>query len=50
VCAVRAAAAAVRFPRGTSLVVGGAPAQGVDFLTAIYGVFPWLALAGDHLW
>ena len=42
---VRAAAAAARFPRGTTLVVGGAPAQGVDFLTAIYGVFPWLVLA-----
>ena len=42
---VRAAAATARFPRGTSLVVGGAPAQGVDFLTAIYGVFPWLVLA-----
>ena len=42
---VRAAAATTRFPRGTSLVVGGAPAQGVDFLTAIYGVFPWLVLA-----
>ena len=42
---VRAEAAAARFPRGTTLVVGGAPAQGVDFLTAIYGVFPWLVLA-----
>ena len=42
---VRAEATAARFPRGTTLVVGGAPAQGVDFLTAIYGVFPWLVLA-----
>ncbi len=42
--AVRAEAAAARFPTGTALVVGGAPAQGVDFLHAIYVVFPWLVL------
>ncbi len=41
---IRAEVAAAHFPRGTSLVVGGAPLQGVDFLAAIYGVFPWLVL------
>ena len=41
---VRAEAATARFPRGTALVVGGAPAQGVDFLHAIYAVFAWLVL------
>lgn len=42
--AVRAAASSARFPPGTTLVVGGAPAQGVDFLRAIYAVFVWLVL------
>ncbi len=45
VAAVRAGAASARVPPGTTLVVGGAPAQGVDFLHAIYGIFPWLVLA-----
>jgi RND superfamily putative drug exporter len=33
-----------RFPAGTTVVVGGAPAQGVDFLHRSYGAFPWLVL------
>ncbi len=32
------------FPKGTKIYVGGAPAQGVDFLDAIYGNFPWIVL------
>ncbi len=35
----------VNFGAGTSVVVGGAPAQGVDFLGAVYGAFPWIVLA-----
>ncbi len=49
---VRRLSAAARFPAGTSVVVGGAPAQGVDFLHAVYGRFGWLvgvALAGTFL-
>jgi RND superfamily putative drug exporter len=34
-----------RFPAGTSAEVGGAPAQGVDFLATAYSAFPWLVLA-----
>ncbi len=34
----------VHFPRGTSIYLGGAPAQGVDFLNSVYGTFPWLVL------
>jgi len=34
-----------RFPRGTRVVVGGGPAQGVDFLQRSYHAFPWLVLA-----
>lgn len=30
------------FPRGTTVVVGGAGAQGVDFLSRTYRVLPWL--------
>jgi len=33
-----------RFPAGTRVSVGGAPAEGVDFLSRAYGVFPWLVL------
>jgi len=33
-----------RFPPGTTILVGGAGAQGVDFLAAVYGVVPWLVL------
>jgi uncharacterized membrane protein YdfJ with MMPL/SSD domain len=32
------------FPAGTKFYVGGAPAQGVDFLSSAYGVFPWIVL------
>ncbi|MHB1252432.1 MAG: MMPL family transporter, partial [Acidimicrobiales bacterium] len=32
------------FPSGTKVYVGGAPAQGVDFLDAIYGNFVWIVL------
>ena len=35
---------AVTFPRGTQIDVGGAAAQGEDFLTRVYGVGPWLVL------
>ncbi|MGB8197355.1 MAG: MMPL family transporter [Acidimicrobiales bacterium] len=30
------------FPAGTTVYVGGAPAQGVDFLNTVYGAFPWI--------
>jgi uncharacterized membrane protein YdfJ with MMPL/SSD domain len=30
------------FPAGTKIYVGGAPAQGVDFLNTVYGAFPWI--------
>lgn len=32
------------FPAGTKAFVGGAPAQGVDFLNTVYGAFPWIVL------
>jgi len=35
---------AARFPPGTTVEAGGAPPQGVDFLDAAYGAFPWFAL------
>jgi RND superfamily putative drug exporter len=31
-----------RFPEGATVHVGGAPAQGVDFLSRAYDAFPWL--------
>ena len=34
----------LRFPAGTTVFVGGAPAQGVDFLNSVYGAFPWIVL------
>ncbi len=34
-----------RFPAGAFVVVGGAPPQGVDFVTRSYAAFPWLVLA-----
>jgi len=34
-----------RFPAGTWAEVGGAPAEGVDFLATAYSAFPWLVLA-----
>lgn len=36
---------AAGFRPGVTVHVGGAPAQGVDFLATTYGRFPWLALA-----
>jgi RND superfamily putative drug exporter len=36
---------AARFPRDTSVSVGGAAPQGVDFLSRVYSFFPWLVLA-----
>ena len=36
--------AAARFPAGVRVYVGGAPAQGVDFLARVYGLFPWIVL------
>ncbi|HKH16102.1 MAG TPA: MMPL family transporter [Solirubrobacteraceae bacterium] len=36
---------AARFPRGTDVLLSGAPAFGVDFLDRAYGAFPWLVLA-----
>jgi uncharacterized membrane protein YdfJ with MMPL/SSD domain len=36
---------AARFPRGTTVLVSGGPAFGVDFLDRAYGAFPWLVLA-----
>jgi len=34
-----------RFPASAHVYVGGAPAQGVDFLDRVYGSFPWVVLA-----
>ena len=34
-----------RFSSGVRVYVGGAPAQGVDYLTRSYAWFPWLVLA-----
>jgi uncharacterized membrane protein YdfJ with MMPL/SSD domain len=34
-----------RFPPGTTVLVSGGPAFGVDFLDRAYGAFPWLVLA-----
>jgi uncharacterized membrane protein YdfJ with MMPL/SSD domain len=33
-----------RFPAGTMVDAGGAPPQGVDFLSTVYSAFPWLVL------
>jgi RND superfamily putative drug exporter len=35
---------AARFTSGLRVYVGGAPAQGVDFLARVYGMFPWIVL------
>ena len=34
-----------RFPAGTKVYAGGGPAQGVDYLSRTYGLFPWLVVA-----
>ncbi|MGZ4334399.1 MAG: MMPL family transporter, partial [Gaiellaceae bacterium] len=36
---------AARFPRGTTVVAGGAPPQGLDFLDRTYAAFPWVVAA-----
>jgi RND superfamily putative drug exporter len=35
---------AATFPAGTKVFVGGAPAEGVDFLNSVYGAFPWIVV------
>ena len=35
----------VDFPEGARVLVGGGPAQGIDFIDKSYGAFPWLVLA-----
>jgi len=35
---------AARFPAAARVYVGGAPAQGVDFLARVYSLFPWIVL------
>lgn len=32
------------FPRGTKIYLGGAPAQGADFLSSVFGALPWIVL------
>ena len=32
------------FPAGTEILIGGAPAQGVDLVAKLKGTFPWIAL------
>ena len=34
---------AAHFPAGTRIYVGGAPAQGTDFVSSVYGDFGWIA-------
>ncbi len=34
----------MKFPSDTEVFVGGAPAQGVDFLNSVYGALPWIVL------
>jgi RND superfamily putative drug exporter len=41
---IRRLVPAARFPTGVRVYVGGAPAQGVDFLNRVYGIFPWVVL------
>jgi RND superfamily putative drug exporter len=35
---------AAHWPSGMHIYLGGAPAQGVDFLERVYGTFPWVVL------
>ena len=34
-----------RFPESATVLAGGGPAQGIDFIDSAYGAFPWLVLA-----
>jgi uncharacterized membrane protein YdfJ with MMPL/SSD domain len=36
---------AVELPAGVTVLAGGGPAQGIDFIDSAYGAFPWLVLA-----
>jgi len=36
---------AARFPESATVLAGGGPAQGIDFIDSAYGAFPWLVLA-----
>ncbi len=36
---------ATEFPAGVTVLAGGGPAQGIDFIDSAYGAFPWLVLA-----
>ncbi len=36
---------AARFPAGTTVLVGGGPAAGIDFIDAVYRSFPYLIVA-----
>ena len=36
---------AARYPADVLVVTGGAPSLGVDFLSRVYGVFPWIVVA-----
>jgi RND superfamily putative drug exporter len=36
---------AVGFPEGATVLAGGGPPQGIDFIDSAYGAFPWLVLA-----
>ena len=36
---------AARFPEGVTVLAGGGPPSGVDFLEITYGAFPWLVAA-----
>ena len=36
---------AVGFPEGATVLAGGGPPQGIDFIDSAYGAFPWLVVA-----
>jgi len=36
---------AAGFPESATVLAGGGPAQGIDFIDSAYGAFPWLVLA-----
>ncbi|HET9059658.1 MAG TPA: MMPL family transporter [Acidimicrobiales bacterium] len=43
----RVLVARAHFPSSARVFVGGAPAQGVDFLDSVYGALPWLVLGAS---